>query len=120
MFARMSAGAGALTGLCAATVGIVQHQRRGTDQTNESSSPQHSKDNPHSPPRSSGDKTRGSGISAAPSGEGKETSGGPAMDFNEYADDVANRALDLYNDNDWKVARSAVSSIFIILKLLWC
>ncbi|XP_011678060.2 stAR-related lipid transfer protein 5 [Strongylocentrotus purpuratus] len=103
----MSAGAGALTGLCAATVGIVQHQRRGTDQTSESSSPQHSKANPHSPPRSSGDKTRGSGISAAPSGEGKETSGGPAMDFNEYADDVANRALDLYNDNDWKVARSA-------------
>ncbi|XP_072166947.1 stAR-related lipid transfer protein 5-like [Diadema setosum] len=94
---------GALTGLCLAATGIVQHQRRESDQTNN---PQRATRNSQSTPRCSGEKARGSDISAAPSGEGKETSAGPAMDFNEQADEVAKRALEIYNDTDWKVARS--------------
>lgn len=108
MLARMSTGA---LGLCAA-VGIAQHhQRRGTEQTTPDDNSQRANPSCHLPPRCSGDKARGSGISAAtaPSGEGKtETSGGPAaMDFNEYADQVANKALAIYEDEGWKVAHSA-------------
>ncbi|XP_041463931.1 stAR-related lipid transfer protein 5-like [Lytechinus variegatus] len=99
--------AGALTGLCAATAGIVHHQRRGTDQTDESSSGQHSNHNPHSLPRTSGDKTGGSGISAAPSGDGMEILQSSEMDYNALADKVAEKALELYDAKDWILIRTA-------------
>ena len=100
--------ASALSGLCAATAGIV-HQRRSTT-SDQSSDSQHTKQGAHSSPRSSGDKASGSGISAGPSGVGKETLGGPAMDMVDYADEVAKKALEIYSDTEWKVARSSVSS----------
>ena len=107
MLARMSASASALGGICAVTVGLVQHQRRTTEQSGESQ--QHASHNPQSSPHSSDEKARASGISAAPPGVGKETSGGPTMDFTEFAEEVAKKAYGIYKSDGWKVSRSSVS-----------